>query len=130
MFPGVTLLLRGSKLASQLRLGGIIFVVLGLILLWLSLVFLAVTLLLLLGELASQLILLHFIGIIVVLVVIILLTPGFTCFLFRHPLRRQLDAIRGQFTTSWNAYAVWTRQLWTNTLFYLWTRCATGRQAE
>lgn len=109
MFTGVTLLLRGGKLASQLRFGGIIFVNLTLRLLWLRLILVAISLLLLLGELACQLVLLHFVSIVFVLLVIVLLATGFTGFLFCHPLRRQLNAIRGQFTAGGNAHAVRTR---------------------
>lgn len=130
MFTGVTLLLRGGKLASQLRFGGIIFINLTLRLLWLRLILVAISLLLLLGELARQLILLHFVSIVFVLLVIVLLPSGFTGFLFSHPLRRQLNAIRGQFTAGGNAHAIRTRQLRANTLFHLRTRRAAGGQAE
>lgn len=131
LLTGITPLLGGGELASQLSFGGTIFVILRFKGLWLGLILITtVPLLLLLSELAGQLLLLlHFIGIVVV-VFIILLTSGFTRFLFGHSLGRQLDTIRGQFTAGRNTYAVRTRQLRTNPLFYLRTRCAAGCQAE
>ena len=107
LLTGITLLLRGGELASQLRFGGTIFVILRFKGLWLDLMLITtIPLLLLLSELAGQLLLLlHFIGLVVV-VFIIRLTSGFTRFLFGHSLGRQFDAIGGQFTAGRNTYAI------------------------
>ena len=86
------------------------------------LIVLTVALILLRSELAGQLVLLHFISIIVVL--------RLARFFFSHALGRQLDAIRSKLAAGWHADAVRTRQLRTNPLFHLRTRCAPCCQAK
>jgi hypothetical protein len=105
--------LRCGKLARQFGFSGIILIILRRIRLGYRLIFIAVSLLLLRSKLASQLILLHFIR------VIIFCISHF--FVLLTVLRRNLDAKRGrrQFTTGRHTNTVRTRQLWANTLFNL-----------
>lgn len=123
LFTGIARLLRGGELAGQLgfcRSIGVVFF-LGII------VNVRLTVALLLGrrKLAGQCILFQRIGFIVaqVNVVVMLITFGFARgAFFGHTLRRQLNAIGGQFAARWHANAVRARQLRANALFDLRTR--------
>ncbi len=65
------------------------------------LVFFAIALMLLGGELARQFILMHFINVIFILIL--------ARFFLSHTLRRQLNTVGGQLTPRWHANTVWAR---------------------
>ena len=100
MVTGIALLLGGGELACQFCFSRVIFVFQHR---FIVLIVFTIALILLRSELARQFVLLHLVSIILVVCL--------TRFFFGHPLRRQLDPIRGKLTTRRHTNAVRARQL-------------------
>ncbi len=130
LLSAVALLLRCSKLASQLSLFRFGFIQLrfrGSKLRRFMLILFTVAIVLRGGELTCQLVLLKHSGIIIGEMLIRLTHLIFTRTLFSHALRRQFNAIGRKLATRRHAHAVRSRKLRANPLFYLRARRATGK---